>query len=96
MRVVSAKCEHSVNAQQEEPENGERPGMSRKGREGGNRNTIGVILSPVPQRGCENDAHSGLPHTAVLTQRQMCSRGCWENEEARSFKKPRQRVNSQE
>lgn len=94
-RVVSAQCEQGVTAQQEEPENGEHPGASRKGRGGGNRNTIGVIFLPVPQRGRGNNTHAALPHTAVLTQRQLCSRGCWENA-ARSFKEPRRRVSSQE
>lgn len=94
-RAASAQWEHGVTAQQEEPENGEHPGASRKGRGGGNRNTIGVIFLPVPQGGRENDTHSALPHTAVLTQRQLCSRGRWEDA-ARSFKEARRRVSSQE
>lgn len=94
-RVASARCEQGVKAQQEEPENSEHPGGSRKGRRGGNRNTIGVIFLPLPKRGRGNNTHSALPHTAVLTQRQLCSRGRWENA-ARSFKEPRRRVNSQE
>lgn len=67
--VASAQCEQGVKAQQEEPENSEHPGGSRKGRRGGNRNTIGVIFLPVPQQGLQNNTHSALPHTAVLTQR---------------------------
>lgn len=66
-RAVSVPCEQGVTAQQEEPENGEHPGASRKGRRGGKRNTIWVIFLPVPQQGCENNTHSALPHTAVLT-----------------------------
>lgn len=53
-RVVSAQCEPGVKAQREEPENGERPGASRKGRRGGNRNTIWVIfLACATTRPCK-------------------------------------------
>lgn len=93
-RVVSAQCEQGVKAQQEEPENGERPGASRKGRGGGNRNTIWVIFFCL----CHNEAvkatHTLPSHTQPCSLRD--SRAAGDAGKTRRDHLKSRRVNSQE
>lgn len=92
-RVVSAQCEPGVKAQSRRMASAR--GRHAKGEGEETETQFGLFFSPVPQRGRANNTDPALPHTTVLTQRQLCSRGCWENG-ARSFKELRRRVNSQE
>lgn len=72
--VPRAECEHSVKAQQEDPENGEHPGDDREGERDETETQLGLFFHL-----CHDEAvkiiHTLSSHTQSYSRRDRCAAG---------------------